>query len=379
MERRRIVAMDREGRGRVLVTLVRAEGSSYRRTGARMLVGADASYAGTISGGCLEAEVVRKAVWMTRGGAVVERYSTMFDDTAEIPYGLGCGGVLDLLLEPAGTAEYDALLRAVERSLGGEEALVSTWLPQRGRPLMRAVFSVEGEPVDGEFADGEFAQGELRFASPGLTRGKIAAVDGVSLMAGEDAFVERIGSPQRLFVIGAGDDARPVVSMAAMLGWSVTVADGRGQLARPERFPEAERVAVVGSASELGVRGRDAVVVMTHSYEQDREALTAMLALEVSPVYLGLLGSRHRSSLLVSEAAAMLGRSVGECCDRIYAPMGLDLGGDGAGAIALAVVAEVHARVEGRLGASRRLSAEDVAENVERGGASRYLQTQCAL
>ncbi len=364
MERRQIVAMSREGRAEALVTLVRAEGSSYRRRGARMLTAGDGSYCGTISGGCLEAEVVRKAAWKTRGGPVVERYSTMFDDTAEIPYGLGCGGVLDLLFERTGTAEFDALMGALERSLAGVESVVATWLPEGGRPLLRAVFSPDGDRI---------------FASSGLEVEDVAGVDVSALTAMDGVFVERIAAPQRLFVIGAGDDARPVVSMAAMLGWSVTVADGRGQLARPERFPEAERVAHVESAAGLGVTGRDAVVLMTHSYEQDRAALTAMLALEPPPMYLGLLGARHRSSLLVSEAAVMLGRTVGECCDRIYAPMGLDLGGEGAGAIALAVVAEAHACVEGRIGASRRLTAEDVAENVARGGSSRYLQAQCAL
>ncbi len=364
MERRQIVAMSRRGDGDVLVTLVRAEGSSYRRAGARMLVGVGGSYAGTISGGCLEAEVVRKAAWKTRSGPVMDRYSTMFDDTADIPYGLGCGGVLDVLLEPARTAECDALVNAIEQSLGGRDAVVATWLPEGGRSLLRAVFD---------------ATGDLRFASEELRPEEIAAVDVFRLTAGDGVFVERIVPPQRLFVIGAGDDARPVVSMAAMLGWNVLVADGRAQLARADRFPEAERVIAVRSVSELDVRERDAVVIMTHSYEQDREALALMLSLSAPPVYLGLLGAKHRSSLVVSEVAVMLGRSVGDCCDRIYAPMGLDLGGDGACSIALAVVAEAHARVEGRLGASRRLTAEDVAENVERGGASRYLQAQCAL
>lgn len=364
MERRLIVAMSRRDEGEVLVTLVRAEGSSYRREGARMLVGTGGRYAGTISGGCLEAEVVRKAGWKTRSGAVIERYSTMFDDTAEIPYGLGCGGVLDLLLESAGTDEYEALVMALARSLDGEDAVIATWLPEGGQRLMRAVFS---------------SGGELRFASAELRPDQIAAVDVFALAAGDGVFVERIASPQRLFVIGAGDDARPVANVAAMLGWSVIVADGRGQLARPDRFPQAERVIAMRNASDLGVLERDAVVIMTHSYEQDREALAAMLALAAPPVYLGLLGAKHRSSLLVSEVAAMLGRTVGECCDRIFAPMGLDLGGEGARAIALSVVAEAHARVEGRLGVSRRLTAEDVFENIERGGASRYLQAQCAL
>jgi len=121
---------------------------------------------------------------------------------------------------------------------------------------------------------------------------------------------------------------------------------------------------------------------MTHSYEQDRELLAELLKADLdgtaTPGYIGLLGARHRSSLLVGEAAAMAGRSVAECCVRVYAPVGLDLGGDGAEAIALAVVAEVQAWVQGRLGRSRRLCAQDVAEQVAQGGTSRYLQMQCA-
>src|SRR6202012_3546631 len=96
-------------------------------------------YAGSISGGCLEAEVVRKAAWMVRHGAVVQRYSTLFDDTSEIPYGLGCGGTVDLLLEPAGTPEFAALLKALEDAQRGTPAQVVTYLPNDFGPLQRAV------------------------------------------------------------------------------------------------------------------------------------------------------------------------------------------------------------------------------------------------
>ena len=282
-ERRGIVEMWRRGRAMALVTLVGVEGSSYRRVGARLLVGADGEYAGSISGGCLEAEVVRKAAWMVREGAVVERYSTLFDDTAEIPYGLGCGGTVDLLVEPAGTAEFGVLMEALEASLEGVESRVVTWLPEKGRALRRVVGDVE--------ADG--------------------------------GFVERVEAPQRLVVFGAGDDARPMVEMAALLGWDVVVVDGRVQWARAERFPEARRVVVADgfeALDGLGIGARDAVVVMTHSYEQDRVWLAG--ALRVGPRYLGLLGARHRSALLVSETAALLGWSVDQACDGLFAPVG---------------------------------------------------------
>lgn len=363
IERRRIVRLWREGGLTALVTLVRTAGSSYRRTGARLLIGATGRYAGAISGGCLEAEIVRKAAWTVRDGAVMESYSTMFDDTADVPFGLGCGGVVDLLVEPAGTAEFEALLCALERSLSGERSTIVTWLPGEGHALRRAVLSDDA----------------VVFSSEGLSEKKLACARG--LRAGgeyEGRFVERIEAPQRLFVFGAGDDAKPLVKMAALLGWTVIVADGRGQLAKTERFPEAERVACVDGtgAARLGIRADDAVVMMTHSYEQDRAILASLLPMR--PRYMGLLGARHRSSLLLAEAAAMLGCSVAECCEGLFAPVGLDLGGDGAEAIALAVIAEAQAVCQGKIGAARRLSVEDVMRYLERGGASRYLQAQCS-
>jgi xanthine dehydrogenase accessory factor len=369
-ERRQIVRLWKQGGAAVLVTLVRTEGSSYRRPGARLLLGAQGEYAGTISGGCLESEVLRKATWLVREGAVVERYSTMFDDTAEVPFGLGCGGVVDLLLEPADTPECRALMAALEEALAGEPVTVLTWLPHEGRRLERAVLAASG---DFTFASEGLTESELVEARVGVLRRKWAE------SMPEGMFVERIAAPQRLFVLGAGDDAKPLVSMGALLGWSVTVMDGRAQLARAERFPEAERVVALSSTSAdaLGIRSEDAVVLMTHSYEQDRELLASVLPLR--PRYLGLLGARHRSSLLVSEVAAKLRRTVAACCEQIYAPVGLDLGGDGPEAIALAVIAEVQACCMGKLGTSLRLSPEDVERHVREGGSSRYLQVQCAL
>jgi xanthine/CO dehydrogenase XdhC/CoxF family maturation factor len=369
VDRRRIVRQWRQGAAAVLVTLIHAEGSSYRRPGAHLLIGPDGEHSGNISGGCLEAEVVRKAVWMVRGGALVERYSTLFDDTAEMPFGLGCGGIVDLLFEPVDTRECRALLEAMEASLSGSGTRVLTWLPKDGRPLARAVFASGGKVI---------------FASQSLLTAKIASVDvthyATGILPGNSRiYLDKLSPPQRLFVLGAGDDAKPLVTMAALLGWEVIVADGRPQLARPERFPEAARVLVASCVAGLGVAPADAAVIRTHSYEQDRALLTGLLGSGLRPGYIGLLGASHRSSLLLSEAAAALGCSVAECCERVWAPVGLDLGGDGAEAIALAIVAEVQAWVRGKLGVSRRLTPETVAEQIDKGGTSRYLQTQCAL
>lgn len=363
MERRQIVEMAARGQTGPMVTLVRIEGSSYRQPGARLLLasGTPGSYAGTISGGCLETEVVTKALWKVRNGPIVERYSTLFDDTAEVPYGLGCGGTVDLLFERSDTPEFKALVDALQGTLHGVSFTLLTRLPGNDTQFARAILSEEGKTI---------------FASADLSEGEIAE----SLAAPPPGiFLENLAPPQRLLVFGAGDDARPLVNMAALLGWTVLVIDGRAQLARRERFPSATKVIAASPAQldRLRLTSSDAVVLMTHSYEQDREWLAALLP--VAPRYLGVLGARHRSSLLVSEAAILCGLPLATCCERIYAPVGLDLGGDGPEAIALAVLSEAHARCMGRLGASRRLSAGDVAAQISKGGPSRYLQAQCAL
>ncbi len=379
-ERREIVRRWERGAAGVLVTLVEVTGSSYRRPGARLLLtdggvaGADASGAlsvGSISGGCLEADLVRRAGWMVRAGAVVEQYSTAFDDTAEIPFGLGCGGELRCLLEPAGTAECEALMEAMRSSIAGEAVRVVTRLPGEGNGLARVVVGVD--------AAVRFRSAEI---DAGLEAEMVAMAVSAGLTAGETPpegfFVERMEPPQRLWVMGAGEDARPLVRVASLLGWSVVVADGRVPLARAERFPEAERVMVLGGGEPPAVRAMDAVVLMTHSFEQDRELLAAVLPM--APRYLGLLGARHRSSLLLMAAAETLGWPLERCCRAVHAPVGLDLGGDGPEAVALAVVAEVQACCNGRGAAIRGLTVEEVGRQlVLHGGTNRYVQPQCAV
>jgi xanthine dehydrogenase accessory factor len=349
-----------------MITLVGVQGSSYRQPGARLLLSGDGRYEGTISGGCLEADVLRKTSWLTRNGAALERYSTLLDDTTEMPFGLGCGGIIDLLLEPVETPECQALLGALESSLSDREYFVVTWLPRTDRRMMRAVFTEDGKPL---------------FASDGFSSESLVEAQAKYLHdVGPDSpetFVERIAPPQRLFVFGAGDDAKPLVTMASLLGWHVSVVDGRAHLARRERFPEANVVTADTSTMIQQISAQDVVVLMTHSYEQDGECLSSLLPLR--PRYLGLLGSRRRSSLLMVEAAATLGWSIMECCEKISAPIGLDIGGEGPEAIALAIIAEAQACCTGKQIDARRLSVEQVHSCLADDSSKMYLQTRCGL
>ena len=365
---RQIVRFWRERNTSVLVTLVGVEGSTYRQPGAHLLLGTNGDWAGAISGGCLEKAVAQQAKWKVSKGAVVERYSTQFDDLSDMPYGSGCGGIVDLLMEPTNTQECKALMNAMEAALAGEESTILTWLPTETSKLSRAILGPTGQ---------------LIYRSAGLHEDAIWNASGkrwgITGTSSRDVFTKHLKKPQCLFILGAGDDAKPLSSMAALLGWSVIVMDGRSHLARPDRFPDANRVSVISSASAAArdIQPDDAVVLMTHSFDQDRNLLAAILPLK--PKYLGLLGARRRSSLLVAEAAAKLGRSLVDCCDQVHAPIGLNLGGDGAEAIALAVVAEIQACCMGNLPSSRKLSPFDVERCARLSRQPDHRQPQCAL
>jgi xanthine dehydrogenase accessory factor len=207
-ERCEIVQLGQQGEPSVMVTLVRVKGSSYRQSGARLLFCRGGKYASSISGGCLEAEILRKAPWLVRNGPVVKRYSTLFDDSAEVPFGLGCGGVIDLLFEPAGSSECQALLSALGSTLAGEERIVLTQLPAAGQRMARAVLDSEGNLL---FVSEGCSDSAVRYA-------KECAVRDIEPLS-EEFFVERLGVPQRLFLLGAGDDAKPLVNMAALMGY----------------------------------------------------------------------------------------------------------------------------------------------------------------
>jgi xanthine/CO dehydrogenase XdhC/CoxF family maturation factor len=312
-----------------VATVAAIEGSSYRRPGARMLLTASGQRAGTISGGCLEAEVAKKAWWLTERGASVQRYSSFFDDEGDMPYGLGCGGAIRVLLERGDPARQalEALRRSVE---DGRAQVVVARLgtnPESG-PGTELITDEAGREVWSR----EACEGARALAQKAL-REQAPQWEG-------DWFAEYIAPPPAVFVFGAGDDAQPLAQLAWELDWHVTVADGRSQLARVERFPQAAAVKTLAEALTEPA-ARDAAVIMTHSYEQDREILRTLLGRELR--YLGILGPRRRTEHLVDAIAPELGLSAEECLARLHSPVGLDLGGHEPGAIALSIVAELQA------------------------------------
>jgi xanthine dehydrogenase accessory factor len=313
-----------------LVTVVAVEGSAYRRPGARMVLTSSGQRAGTVSGGCLEAEIAKKAWWLTGPGPSVQRYSSFFDDDGDMPYGLGCGGTVIVLLErgEAAAQHLEALRRSVEDRTGS--VIVTCIDPAAPGTLL--ILNHANQTAYERNPDHEAA----RLAHEALRTGK-------SSHAGA-YFIEHIAPPPALILFGAGDDAQPLVEFAFALGWHVSVADDRSNLARPERFPNAVVHNLDGALAQITPAA--AAVMMSHSYEQDRKVLRALLAKDMQ--YIGILGPRLRTERLVGEVAPLLELSPAECMARLHTPVGLDLGGHSPASIALSIAAELQAVFAGR-------------------------------
>jgi len=322
-----------------LVTVVGVEGSSYRKPGARMLLTRGGQRAGTISGGCLEAEVSKKAWWLTAEGASIQRYTSFFDEDSGIPFGLGCGGTILLLLERGQPAL--ATLEALRRTLEHDEPAVALISIAEQNPGTRCIVSASGQVLFGDPALAPLAAQTLR---NGTHTTLLPASESTPASGATPLFCERITPPPALWIFGAGDDAQPLAEFAHKLGWRITVADGRSHLARPERFPLARQVLTLTPETPLSLKPADAAVLMTHSYEQDHALLARLLPLPLA--YLGVLGPRRRTRHIVKSltqpAQNRLGVTPEEAMARLHAPVGLGLPGHTPAAIALSIAAEIH-------------------------------------
>jgi xanthine dehydrogenase accessory factor len=320
----------------VLVTLVGVEGSAYRKPGARMLLTRDGVRAGTISGGCLEAEVCRKAWWFTENGPVVKRFSISMEEEGGGSYGLGCKGTVSLLFERGSSAL--TALEALDQCHSERTSLAIATIIAGANIGKRTCFDGFGYRGHQEL---------LPLAKEIWSAGASQQVRTISAWGPADVFAEFVPPRQGLFIFGAGDDVKPLVEIAKIQGWRVTVADGRAHLATRARFASADEVVVLrdNDISQLKMRKSDAAVLMTHSYEQDGRLLEEILPSR--PRYLGLLGPRKRTMALVSQVAGGTQHSVDQILAVLRSPVGLNLGAHTPAGIAIAIAAEILAITQG--------------------------------
>lgn len=333
-----------------LATVTEVEGSSYRRPGARMLVTHDGQLTGSISGGCLEGDALRRArrVMLTGKSEIIVYDSTDIEEDLQHGAQLGCEGTIHILLEPVDYSDLNnpiELLRNTSRqenpvvlvtilaaknsisSLAGKRILITN--------TTRPQITLTGNPgIDQMLFDDASA---IFDSNQSITKNYQVGEENVRL------FLEVIQPAPQLTIFGAGNDAQPLVRLAVGLGWRVHLVDGRSPQATIQRFTEAESLEVVKLADLQNQQFYPGfTVLMSHNYHYDFAALQQLASFK--PVnYIGILGPRKKTNRLLDDLAkanVVLSEAEEE---RIYGPVGLNIGAETAEEIAVAIMAELLA------------------------------------
>jgi xanthine dehydrogenase accessory factor len=350
------------GERAVLATVVRTSGSVYRRPGARMLLMKEGRMIGAVSGGCLEADILERShPLLTNGGdPILVQYDTTSNDDIVFGFGLGCNGVVEVLIESL-----------YETSAANQFDFIQDGLNTQQTAAIATVFSVENVS-DIKVGDRLMMKSDREMITQIVNKDAaqlIAAdtyktlfenqtrVQSYTLFSGQiDVLIEVIRPPVPLLIFGAGYDAIPVVQFAKQLGWHVTVIDHRsGQLTR-DRFPLADHLlhcsADLPNAYQHLLTPQTVAIVMTHQYLIDLAFLRTLIPTELR--YLGVLGPKRRMQKLWQDLAEHGVTLLPEQSQRLYNPVGLDIGAETPEEIALSIVAEIQAVLNERSGCPLR-------------------------
>lgn len=333
----------------VLATIIETLGSTYQKAGARMLIADNGELKGLLGGGCFERDLIEQA----RSVFETENPKTLFydmrsPDDAVWGLGLGCNGAVRILLQLLkADNDFQPLNRIVEASESHTTGILAT-IYESDHPdysIGDSYFMAEPE-LDGLSQQGNtpesFAEAAKQTWMQRKACLKVCVIDRCPIKL----FFDVIRPPAQLLVLGAGVDALPVVQLAKVLGWRVTVVDHRPDYVKPERFPAVD--ALLHSMPEdlqecLSLDRFDALVLMTHSIEYDERYLRVIATSRIP--FIGLLGPVHRRDRLLDSL-----RADAPNIAKVFGPVGLDIGAETPEEIALSIMAGIHAAMKGRNG-----------------------------
>ncbi len=317
-----------------LATVVATRRSAPRPVGSKLAVSATGELAGSVSGGCVEADIAEVARSVL-AGAPARLLTFGISDELALTAGLPCGGEIDVYVERGDSPALGALRRVAARNEWAARLVV-----------------LEGRDAGSELL--VLASGEhVGRASPALAAlARDAVESGRSGMVAADAarvFCDVVAPPARLLVFGAVDTAEALCRGGRALGWQTIVSDPRRRFATRRRVPSADELLVAWPEETLERVAPDrstAVVVLTHDDRFDIPALRGALASDA--FYVGALGSRRnqrrRRELLVEAGVDEWD------LDRLSGPCGLDIGASSPAETAVSILAEIVARRAGRQG-----------------------------
>ncbi len=338
------------GRNVAYTALVETRGSTPQKAGAAMLVFEDGSQAGTLGGGCVEAEVKRRALQVLDQGQA-ELLSFKLDSDYGWDDGLICGGRMTMLVDPIRSRDdlgyFRTFAELLGRGSGCTEAIVlDAEKAGGGQSADRFLFDDSGIQMASRGSDSP-ATAVVGSLQPLAVRRRPYIAAGASFMPQLERF--------RLLIVGAGHIGQRVAELAASVGFDVWVVDDRAECCNPERFPTAKRLLVgpIDSAlSGLEIGENTFCVIVTRGHNHDEEALYHLV--ETPARYVGMIGSRRKIKLIFED---LLGEGISrETLSRVHAPLGFEIGSQSVPEIAISIVAE--------LVASRNL--EELAEVYQR-------------
>ena len=343
-----------------LATLVHLNGSSYRRPGARMIVDEEGQLTGAISGGCLEGDALRKAVFCihTQIPKLVV-YDTSDEEDATIGIQLGCSGIIQVLFEPIDENDplnpIELLKKAVHKRQN--TVLVTLYAPQikKGDTVGTSMLLEDS----GEFHNNSSFQCVpetlMQDIKETLTIKKSSFKSYNLNDHTFNAFLSFISPPISLIIVGAGNDAIPLQSIAETLGWEVTIVDGRHTYAKIERFSSACQIIVSKPEKvlqQIPIDEKSVFVLMTHNYNYDYAILKALLDKNVT--YIGALGPKKKLDNMITDLKAENIFLNERQKNILYGPVGLELGAETPAEIALSITAEIMSVMHNKKGGSLR-------------------------
>ncbi len=359
-----------------LATVVQVEGSSYRSPGARMLITEDGALTGAISGGCLEGDALRKAqLAMFKQQSMVVTYDTTDDDDAKFGVGLGCNGIIHILIEPIRVENPNHPINLLKKSLDDRNTKVlmtfydlkNKRADQIGTCLLWQESHLIGsaELLEKLKADHSSLE-DLEGLCTTVLRSGHSLITSFEPKSHLYVFVELMRPPISLIVVGAGNDAIPLTELAHILGWEITVIDGRAEYCTQTRFPKAHCLLLSKAdqvADGLFVDANTVVVLMTHNYNYD---LTVLKELATSKAgYLGVLGPKKKMDKMMTALKKENIRLSAAELSRIFGPIGLDIGAESPEEIALSALAEIKSVLEQRPGTFLRDKEGPIHEGEE--------------
>jgi len=332
-----------------LATVVKVEGSSYRRPGARMLVTEDGEITGAISGGCLEGDALKKAqLAMYLQQNKLEIYDTTDEADSRLGVQLGCNGIVYILFEPIKINDPNNPIQILKKiAKYRKDAVLITVFNENKSASQKGTSYFINEAKN--IIDNE----------PKLKEESIKALETKETIIlkteNNSVLFQFIPPAVQLLVMGAGNDAQPLVEMASLLGWNIIVADGRQAYATKQRFPKASKVSLTRPADILSIAEADdhtAVILMTHNYNYDLAALQQII--KTNCRYIGLLGPKQKLHKMLDELREKGVAINNNTMERIYSPIGLDIGAETSEEIALSAIAEIQAVFSQRSGSPLR-------------------------